>query len=112
MLIDGDGLIFRDSLLQDAEEGGKTAANLIWTAVRDHVARFLSEIASDYKIVVRVYAHLKGLSSACHNAGIVDNPANVENFARGFNGSKQLFDFVDVGHGKDRADEKITGNCK
>ena len=33
----------------------------------------------------------------------------IEEFARGFTGSKQLFDFVDVGMGKDRADDKISG---
>lgn len=109
MLIDGDGLIFKDSLLQAGEDGGKNAAGALWAAVRDHIARFLSDIPSDYRIVVRVFAHLKGLGSACYNAGIVDNPTTIEHFARGFSGSKQLFDFVDVGYGKDRADEKITG---
>lgn len=32
-----------------------------------------------------------------------------EDFARGFSRGKTLFDFVDVGPGKDRADEKIIG---
>jgi hypothetical protein len=108
VLIDGDGLIFEDSLLQAGEQGGKEAAGLLWSAVRDHVHRNIQNIPADYKIVARIYAHLKGLGATCYNAGIVDNVATIENFSRGF-GSKQLFDFVDVGSGKDRADEKISG---
>ncbi len=36
----------------------------------------------------------------------------VDDFARGFTGSKQLFDYIDVGSGKDRADDKLTGTFK
>jgi hypothetical protein len=39
----------------------------------------------------------------------LESPAYLNDFARGFTGSKQLFDFVDVGSGKDRADDKISG---
>ena len=69
----------------------------------------MPDINPDYKIVARVYANQKGLADACHRAGILDRPFVMEEFARGFTGSKQLFDFIDVGSGKDRADEKITG---
>ena len=101
-------MIFEDHLLQAGETGGKEAANLLATAVRDFV-QSMPEQLPDCKIVTRVYANLKGLANACHQTGILDHPTTLEDFARGFTGSKTLFDFIDVGSGKDRADEKVSG---
>ena len=105
-------MIFEDVLVQKGETGGKEAAGLLWTAVRDYVRATMPDLSSEYKIVTRLYANLKGLGETCRKAGIVEDSSVVENFARGFTGSKQLFDFVDVGSGKDRADEKISGRSK
>jgi hypothetical protein len=41
--------------------------------------------------------------------GIIENVGVFEDFTRGFTRGKVNFDFVDVGSGKDRADEKIVG---
>ncbi|MCJ1453869.1 hypothetical protein MMC28_004218 [Mycoblastus sanguinarius] len=108
VLIDGDGMIFDDKLLSRGEAGGREAAGLLWNAVTDHVHLEVPDLPSDYKIVTRIYANLKGLGDVCHRSGILENPTLIEDFARGFTGSKQLFDFVDVGMGKDRADDKIS----
>ena len=109
VLIDGDGMIFDDNLLSKGEAGGKEAASLLWNSVTEYVHQNMDAIPSDYKIVTRIYANLKGLGDVCHISGIVDRSETIEDFARGFTGSKQLFDFVDVGMGKDRADDKISG---
>ena len=98
MLIDGDGMIFEDDLISKGEAGGKEAAARLWNSVTEYVRRNMSCIPSDYKIVTRVYANLKGLGEVCRKAGIIDISDVIEEFARGFTGSKQLFDFVDVGH--------------
>ncbi|MCJ1275147.1 hypothetical protein MMC21_002947 [Puttea exsequens] len=108
VLIDGDGMIFEDDLISKGEAGGKEAAARLWNSVTEYVRRNMSCIPSDYKIVTRVYANLKGLGEVCRKAGIIDISDVIEEFARGFTGSKQLFDFVDVGVGKDRADDKIS----
>ena len=110
VLIDGDGMIFEDQYIQRGESGGKEAATLLWGFVRDYVTQKIPDLSSDYKIITRVYANIKGLGEACHRSGILDRPSLIEEFARGFTGSKQLFDFVDVGMGKDRADDKISGS--
>ena len=102
-------MIFDDKLLSRGEAGGREAAGLLWNAVTDHVHLEVPDLPSDYKIVTRIYANLKGLGDVCHRSGILENPTLIEDFARGFTGSKQLFDFVDVGMGKDRADDKISG---
>ncbi|KAI9847009.1 MAG: hypothetical protein M1837_003365 [Sclerophora amabilis] len=108
VLIDGDGMIFENSLLQSAERGGKDAAGLLQSAVKDYLHREFHDLPSDCKIVVRVYANVKGLAETCYKAGIVDKPSMVEEFARGFTRSRHLFDFIDVGSGKDRADDKLS----
>ncbi|KAI9871463.1 MAG: hypothetical protein M1830_002884, partial [Pleopsidium flavum] len=108
VLIDGDGMIFDEQLLQKGEQGGKEAAGLLWGSVRDYVTRRDPELPSDVKIVTRIYANSKGLGEVCYKAGLVDKPSMVDEFARGFTGSKQLFDYIDVGSGKDRADDKLT----
>lgn len=102
-------MIFDDKLLLGGEKGGKEAARLLWNSVTDYVHQNISNIPSDYKIVTRIYANLKGLGGVCQRSGIIDRQEMIEDFARGFTGSKQLFDFIDVGMGKDRADDKISG---
>ena len=109
VLIDGDGMIFDDYLMAKGETGGKEAAAALWAAIREYISQTVPELSPDYKIVTRIYANLKGLGEVCHRVGILENPALIEQFARGFTGSKQLFDFIDVGIGKDRADDKIAG---
>lgn len=109
VLIDGDGMIFNDELVKNGESGGKEAAAMLWDAVKAYVQIELPHIPLDYKIMTRIYANLKGLGDACHKIGIIHHPSIIEEFARGLTGSKLLFDFVDVGVGKDRADDKING---
>ena len=102
-------MIFQDEFLQKGEQGGREAANQLWNSVRGEIVQKLPDLSSDVKIMTRIYANLKGLASACYKAGIVERPGLVEEFARGFTGSRQLFDFIDVGSGKDRADDKLSG---
>jgi hypothetical protein len=58
-----------------------------------------------------MYADVQGLADACHKAGVVPSIAHVEEFVKGFTRGRILFDFIDVGQGKDRADEKISGEA-
>ena len=101
-------MIFENVLLRQGEQGGRDAANQLWAYVRDYVSRNFPNVQSP-KILARIYANVKGLADACYKAGIVERPSVIEDFTRGFNGSRLLFDFVDVGSGKDRADDKIGG---
>lgn len=101
-------MIFNNSLLRHGEQGGKDAANQLWAFVRDYASANFPNVQSP-KIKARIYANVKGLADACYKAGMVDRPSLVEDFTRGFSGSRLLFDFVDVGSGKDRADDKIGG---
>ena len=96
VLIDGDGMIFDDKLTSRGELGGREAAGLLWSSVTDFVHQNVPNLPSDYKVVTRIYANLEGLGDICHRYGITERPDMLDDFARGFTGSKQLFDFVDV----------------
>lgn len=41
--------------------------------------------------------------------GVLDNGEDLREFTLGFTQGKASFDFIDVGHGKERADSKIRG---
>ena len=96
VLLDGDGMIFDDNFISRGENGGREAAQLLWSSVTDFVQKSHLNLPSDYKVVTRIYANLKGLGDVCQRSGIIEKPEMIEDFARGFTGSKQLFDFVDV----------------
>lgn len=96
VLLDGDGMIFDDNFISRGETGGREAAQLLWSSVTDFVQKSHLNLPSDYKVVTRIYANLKGLGDVCQRSGIIEKPEIIEEFARGFTGSKQLFDFVDV----------------
>lgn len=60
-------------------------------------------------IVVRAYANTKGLGRALRRDSKMRERSDLASFARGFTQRQGLFDFVDVGSGKEEADEKIRG---
>ena len=101
-------MLFNDVLVQRGADGGREAANQL----RDMISAEIQSshhLPQDIKVVVRIYASVNKLGMACTYAGILPSPDVMEQFARGFTGAKQLFDFVDVGIGKDRADDKLAG---
>ena len=108
VLLDGDSMVFDDSLLQKGDQGGQEAAGYLWSAIREYINLNLPYLQSP-KIVARVYTNAKGLADTCYKSGIVDKPSAFEDFMRGFTCSKQLFDFVDVGDGKNRVSDKVIG---
>lgn len=67
------------------------------------------EFADHIEIVARVYANLAGLAKAMRRDGSIDTESDLRDFALGFTQAKASFDFIDVGHGKERADSKIRG---
>ncbi|GME28192.1 putative ccch zinc finger protein [Neofusicoccum parvum] len=112
VLIDGDGLIFNDHLLCEGASGGQRAAGTLEEGVYNYVRTQIREIPPNVKVTARVYANAKGLAETCVRAGITTKAADMQDFMVGFTGAKFLMDFVDVGSGKDRADEKIVEHLK
>lgn len=76
------------------------------------IKRYLQTITLEVEgleIMVRAYANIKGLARFCVDSGKLKNGADLSLFAAGFTQRGKLFDFVDVGPGKERADNKIRG---
>ncbi|KAL2862754.1 CCCH zinc finger protein [Aspergillus lucknowensis] len=111
VLLDGDGMIFQDELLQLGEKGGRKAAEELSAKVEAYVTDNFPNIISP-KIITKLYVNMKGLCDASVRGGVMTDPSILDEFARGFNGSFSLFDLVDVGTGKDAAHDKIKESFK
>ncbi|KAG6116206.1 hypothetical protein E4U14_000401 [Claviceps sp. LM454 group G7] len=88
VVIDGDGLLFRDQWIEQGLEGGRRAA----LALEDAVRARCGEHADGVEVVVKVVANVDGL------AKILDRDvSDIRGFALGFTQAKASFDFIIVG---------------
>lgn len=62
-----------------------------------------------YDIIVKAYVNIDGLGQSLVKKGIVKSVDELRKFWHGFVGRRGLFDVVDVGYGKEKADHKIRG---
>ncbi|OJJ46820.1 hypothetical protein ASPZODRAFT_131709 [Penicilliopsis zonata CBS 506.65] len=109
VLIDGDGVPFIDDLVSMGAEGGQEAARQLLASVSQYMEELEPSI-SNIHVSVHIYANIQGLGRAYRDAGILDAPAMLENFVRGFNMGNASCDFVDAGNGSQCADEKLRAN--
>ncbi|KAI4099393.1 MAG: hypothetical protein LQ339_005985 [Xanthoria mediterranea] len=104
-LIDGDGYLFDDKLISQGAAGGGEAANRLLNNIKRHIQQY--EGAFHWKIVVRIYANIEGFLQKFAYIGFIEEEKALRHFVAGFTQSQPLFDFVDAGQGKERADHKI-----
>ncbi|KAL8765568.1 MAG: hypothetical protein Q9209_007399 [Squamulea sp. 1 TL-2023] len=109
-LIDGDGYLFNDNLIGQGALGGGEAANRLLNNIKRHIQQF--EGAMHWRIIVRVYANIEGLLKKFAYIGFTEEENALRQFVAGFTQSQPLFDFVDAGQGKERADHKIKDPYK
>ncbi|KAH6851238.1 hypothetical protein B0I37DRAFT_429791 [Chaetomium sp. MPI-CAGE-AT-0009] len=107
-LLDGDCLLFKEALIRQGVEGGKKAAYALRAAILEQCGVH----AGDIDVVCKVYANLAGLCKAMRNDGSLGTEGDLKDFSLGFTQAKATFDFVDVGHGKDMADNKIKDTAR
>ncbi|KAF2999696.1 hypothetical protein E8E13_002711 [Curvularia kusanoi] len=112
VLIDGDGMVFREEYLRDGEKGGRRAASQLDAAVREWIENEVKDVPLASRTICRIYANVRGLAETLVRTGTIEAVTDLEDFVRGFTRGKTMFDFVDVGAGKDRADEKIIENFR
>lgn len=110
-LIDGDGMIFTKEYLSKGEKGGKDAATMLHAALSDYVSTNLGHLEG-VRIVVRVYCDVSALNESLSLCKEVDRTHTLQDFIRGFNSTKLLFDFIDVGNRKDAAGDKLSENMR
>ncbi len=75
----------------------------------EYIQGELENVPHSARVVCRVHANVHGLGDMLVYNGIIHDTSQFEDFVRGFNQGNTLFDFVDVGTGQNRADEKIIG---
>ncbi|GAB7358130.1 hypothetical protein MBLNU230_g0288t1 [Neophaeotheca triangularis] len=108
VIIDGDGAIFQDYLLRQGREGGAEAAHQLYTHIKDHLLSIYPDAnVADWSIVVHIFLNLEGLAKKLHASGLIANPNELAAFGRQFGLSQPMFNFFDVGSGKERADYKV-----
>lgn len=100
-MVDGDGAIFSDELLNDPIQ----AAERLKGAIQDQLLE-MSSLPIGIPIVVRIYANLQGLAKLVSANAIIVYTKMLE-FPSRFNFECDSFDFVDVGWNKEAADSKI-----
>lgn len=101
-------LQFHDYLYAMGKDGGSDAAHMLNTEIRAHLkATHPDANVDDWSIVVQVFVSLQGLAMKLQACGLVTNPNEIFEFTRAFNFAQPLFNFIDVGIGKERADHKI-----
>jgi len=108
VIIDGDGAVFREDLIAQGEEGGSAAAHELLAEIKTRLQEKYNY--SHLEVFVQVVLSIEGLSKALFNSGTLknaDDRASLTKFARGFCRAQPLFSFVDVGYGKEQADNKV-----
>ncbi|KIW34987.1 uncharacterized protein PV07_01714 [Cladophialophora immunda] len=106
VLIDGDNMYFLTELVKKGAVGGDEAAKLLRQAVFEYL-RHDNNFKHDYKIVIRVYANLKGLSKFYSDMNILPSATSFNQFVLGFNKAHPLCDFMDAGNHEEAADTKL-----
>lgn len=106
VLVDGDGYVFQDLLVQKgSDDGGGNAARALNEAVR---ASLQTKGLDHCQIMVRVYADVAGVSKALNKAGLCGpEKRSLAPFVANFNRSFGHTDFVDAGDLKENADFKL-----
>lgn len=89
---------FADHLVRDGVSGGEAAARALLAAVFEQL-RYEPDFRYDEKIVVRVYANLRGFNSTYFGLGITGGGDAVTDFVTGFNKYNECCDFIDAGEG-------------
>ncbi|KAG4431483.1 hypothetical protein IFR05_013037 [Cadophora sp. M221] len=116
VLIDADADIyyFADEFISQGLKGGQAAADKLIEKTREYLLSHGPSFknAKSIPIVVKAYANLTGLGYHFKKENKIYNPQEVTQFWAGFSQRHPFIDFVDVGSGKEAADNKIRENFK
>ncbi len=108
MILDGDGAIFKESLINEGYRGGVEAARRLNTAIRTHLQEAHQTNVGDWKIQVLIVLNQEGLAMTLHASGLVINAREkLQAFIQGFNNGQSLYNMEDVGDAKEAADRKV-----
>lgn len=99
---------FESYLYAQGKDGAAEAASLLHAELKNQLKQLYPDAhIADWNIVVNVVLNLQGLGNKLQTCGIINNPNELQAFGRSFGLAHPLFNFIDVGSGKERADHKI-----
>ena len=100
---------FHEKYLSRGLAGGQAAADQFMEKVREHLVSLGTAIhdPKSVPVVVKAYAHLNGIAQACVRDRKLTFVGEMSQFWIGFTQRYPLVDFVDVGLGKEEADNKL-----
>jgi hypothetical protein len=101
-------LKFKDCIGSTASNGGENAADHLYQAAQVYLSQ-VSKTFDGLKIFVKVYANVEGRASALVREQKISEISEFRSFVAAFNNRLPFCDFVDVGYGKERADNKLRG---
>ena len=104
-------MVFNKELLIKGEKGGKEAATLLNAALTEYVANNLSHLDS-VRIAVRIFGDISNIADRLVNCKEIEKTSTFQDFIRGFNSTKLLFDFIDAGSRKDATGDKLSENMR
>ncbi|KAM0334997.1 hypothetical protein ACHAQA_000031 [Verticillium albo-atrum] len=102
---DADAYMFKPEYYCRSD-GGQKAAHDLQAAVKHYIGQTMPEL-SRQPIVLKAFANADGLAETLVRSKITRTTKDLWDFAMNFSQACGTFDFVLVGSGKDRADEKI-----
>ena len=91
--------------------GGEAAAKELLKQAKQYIDT-TSIDAQDIDIVVKAFANVEGLGQALVRQNRSGSIEQFRLFLTGFTSQLAFFDFVDVGAGKELADNKIRGDLR
>lgn len=117
VLLDGDGLIFDDSLMKQGAIGGRDAAKILLSSLNSLITHKLPEQAANAskilnKVVINMFINKTGLANILVKTGVVPDHATFHAFFAGLSQSHDLINVIDVGNGKEASDAKMRENLK
>lgn len=89
-------------------EGGEDAGKHLRSSVLDYY-KTNPKFHADDRVIIRVYANVRGLSRTLKAAKIISEESTFDQFIAGFNKSHPLSDYIDAGAHKEAADSKLKG---
>jgi hypothetical protein len=89
-------------------EGGLDAGRRLRNGIQEYI-RTLPTYHADDRIVIHIYANMRGLSKACRQANIIREEERMSEFVAGLGASHPLTSFTDAGGVKEAADAKMRG---
>jgi len=94
--------------MNEGERGGEYIADMLVAMVKERIKSFGKDF-EQCDIVVETYANTEGLGQALVARGQVRSIDELRLFYTGFVCRQRMFAHVDVGRGKETADQKICG---